>query len=241
MKRLFIILSFFFAPLLSAETIPFTYFHPPEGWLMSNPMHFKDGVKIGFVQSERKIFTPAISLSIEKIPCDEKTYIDAVKKNHRSDITKSVRELGLIQTKSGNAHLLQIDTKNTWGKIRILQAILVKDGYAYIETATCLKEDFLKINQDLLSSLKSLSIAADLPSTVDNQKELENKLNKLARSWKKYLVSAKGKKEDLFKESFFQRNQWVPFTEYITENYGDFGICWQILATQYVKDQLMSM
>ena len=181
----------------------------------------------------------AISLYIEKIPCDEKTYLDAVLKNHRSDITKSVRELGLLQTKSGKSHLLQIDTKSNWGKIRILQSILVKDGYAYIQTATSLRKDFLKINQELLKSFQSLCVAEDLPSTLENHEEFDKKLTTLFKSWKKHLQTAKGEKEELFKANFFQRNQWVPFTEYITQNYEDFGICWQILAIQHVKEQLM--
>ena len=241
MKRFFWIASILLTSLLSSEEKPFSFFRPPPGWLMSNPMHFKDGVKIGFVQSERKIFTPAISLSIEKIPCDEKTYIDAVKKNHRLDITKNIRELGLIETKSGKAHLLQINTKNSWGNICILQAILIKNGYAYIETATCLREDFTKINEELLNSLKSLVIAPDLAASIENHEELDKKLASLKTSWKKYLSTAKGKKEELFKEKFFQQNQWVPFTEYIIKNYEGFGICWQLLAIQYVKEELMNL
>lgn len=239
MKRFLILCSIFLTCTLYANEPQFSFFQPPEGWLMSNPMHFNEGLKIGFVQSERKIFTPAISLFIEKIPCDEKTYIDAVKKNHRADITKSIRELGLLQTKSGKSHLLQIDTKSNWGKIRLLQSILVKDGYAYIQTATCLREDFLKINQELLKSLQSLCVAEDLPSTLENHKEFDTKLASLFTTWKKYLQTAKGEKEELFKANFFQRNQWVPFTDYITQNYEEFGICWQILAIQYVKEQLM--
>ncbi|CCB89374.1 hypothetical protein [Simkania negevensis] len=241
MKRFLLLCFLFFSSLLCSNQPQFTFFQPPEGWLMSNPTHLEDGLKIGFVQSQRKIFTPAISLYIEKIPCDEKTYLNAVLKNHRSDITKSIRGLGLLQTKSGKSHLLQIDTKSNWGKIRILQSILVKEGYAYIQTATCLREDFLKINQELLKSFQSLCVADDLPSTLENHEELDKKLATLLTSWKKHLQTAKGEKEDLFKANFFQRNQWLPFTEYITHNYAEFGICWQILAIQYVKEQLMRM
>lgn len=241
MKQLLLVWAILIGSVLFSENAPFPFFEPPHNWQMSNPIHFTDGVKIGFVQSERKIFTPAITLSLEKIPCDEKTYIETVKKNHRSDITKRVRELGLLETKSGKAHLIQIDMKNNWGKIRILQSILVKDQVAYIQTASCLREDFLKIHQDFLSAFRSLTVADGLLSSLSNHQELEDKLEKLTVSWKKYISSAKGKKEELFKESFFQKNQWGPFTDYVTKKYAENGICWQILAIQYIKDQLMSM
>ena len=172
---------------------------------MSNPAYFKDGIKIGFVQSQKAIFTPAITLCIEPFSCGEKTYLRSVKNNHRSDITKSVRDLGFLQTKSGKARLFQIDTKNSWGKIRILQSILLKDGIAYIQTASCLRKNFLKIHQDFLKSFQTLSISDDLISSLENQQEFEKKLQSLNLSWKKYLSSAKGRKEDLFKGSFFQK------------------------------------
>lgn len=241
MKRFLVVSILFLSSVLYCDQSQFSFFQPPPDWLMSNPKDFKDGVKIGFVASKRKIFTPAITLTLEKIPCSEKTYIEIVKKNHKSDITKDVRELGLLQTKSGSAHLLQIDTKNTWGKVRILQAILVKEGVAYIQTASCLREDFLKIHRDLLDSFNSLSVSDDLVSSLKEKKDFEERMESLFRSWRKHLRTAKGEKEVLFKGSFFQKNQWGPFTEYITKNHSDCGICWQILAIQYVKEKLMDM
>lgn len=236
-----ILLTSFLAASCPVEKPPFAFFQPPKGWLISDPTNFEDGVKIGFVQSKRKIFTPAMSLAIEKVSCDQKTYVEAVKKIQLSDMTKNVSELGLIETKSGKAHLLQIETKNSWGKVHILQAILIKDGYAYIQTTSCLSEDFLKLHETFLNSLNSLSITSSPFAIIEQDEDLDKKIHDLKTCWKKHLKTTREIKEDLFKGNFFQKNQWIPFTEYLTKHYTNLGICWQILVIQHIKDELMNL
>ena len=243
MKQLLIPLFFllFRTPLSSqahSQSHPFAFFNPPPGWVVSNPC-FLGKVKIGFIKSKRETFAPAISLLIEKISCSEKEYVDGTKKIHRSDPTQDVRTLGLIETKSGQAHLFQIDTENSWGRTHILQAILIKEGFAYVQTATFLKEDFLSLSDQILKSFKSLLVMPTPFSHIENHQEMTKKFNYLNSFWKRHCKEAGKSKEELFKDPLFQKKHWLPFVESIVKSDKNFRICWQILATQYMKEELM--
>jgi len=228
-----------FSAVLHANQFPFAFFDPPSGWFLSPSRHFEDGVKIGFVESKKKIFSPSITLSIEKISCSEEEYLKNVKTAHSFDRIKDVRVLGIFETNSGKAHLLQIDTKHPWGDIRMLQALLIKQGYAHIHTAACLKTDFAKIRDQLLKSFQSLRVSFDFFSTVHDNKKLENSFNYLKMAWKDYAESERNHGKGSFRKDLFQKTQWLPFIEVIKKDYADLGICWQILAIEYLKEELV--
>ena len=213
MKKLFLfLLPLIFSMTTQAKEPFFPVMTPPKGWLISDPTLFEEGVKIGFVQSQRKIFTPAISLSLEKIRDTAlKDYLKVVRKLHETNPRNRYHELGYLETKSGKAHLSQIDMTNQWGDIRILQAIILHDGYAVIQTATALKKDFAKVQDNFLESFRSLTLSPDLLASLGDSagaKQLKRKLETLKISWKKYCSSSSGKKEALFVSDFFQKNQW---------------------------------
>ena len=224
---------------LCADPVPFAFFEPPTGWTMTSSRPFKEGMKIGFVESKRRIFAPSISLSVEKISCSEKEYLTSVQRAHGFDHAKEVRLLGTFETRSGRADLFQIDMKHTWGEIRILQAILIKEGYAHIQTAACLKSEFAKICDQLLKSFQSLRISSDFFSTIRNRKKLENSFNCLKMAWKRYSQGGDEKGADLFRERLFREDQWVPFVDSVKRDYRDLGICWQMLAIEHLKEELI--
>ena len=237
------LLSFsFFFPFIFLESYqpsPFAFFSPPSHWLIASPEKQNSDIKIGFIASKRKVFTPALSFAVEKID-HPLTYLKAVKSHHLKNRFHTLTDLGEFETKSGKAHLFQIEVKNNWGNIRILQSILIRDQKAYILTGSCLKKDFQEISQLFLQSFRSLTLAKDVFSSIGTENPLTIKISDLKKSFSKYLLSAKGCKEDLFETRFFQDNQWEPFLEAVKQYGQDLGICWQVLAIKEIKDHLIN-
>lgn len=225
---------------LSANEPFFVTFDPPKGWLIADPSQHQDGVRIGFIESKRKIFSPSITLSLEKVgSVDLKTYVKAVQKNYEANRFDRFQELGNIQTRSSTGTLIQVDMKNHYGEVRLLQAITVHNGYAIIHSAAVLKSDFLSTHESLLSSFKSLVIYPTVAASC-NHLHLEEKIDGVTKCWKKYRKTSKGDNKTLFKSSFFQNNQWKPFVSYMENELNSQGSCWQLLAIKYIKETLLT-
>lgn len=228
MKWLFLLLPFF----LCAQEPFFAHFEAPKGWQIADPSKYGRGVKIGFIASKRKIFTPSMTLTLEKVgKTSLETYLKVIEKHNQHN---HYRELGSLQTKNGPARLIQLDIKNQWGVIRVLQAISVYEGYAIIHAASVLKEEFLSVHEKLLASFKSLEV-----SPIWRDPDLEKKLTPLTTCWKKHCATSKGDRESLFATPFFQSNHWKPFVNYVEKELKLKGSCWQFLAIKYIQQSLL--
>ena len=219
-NRLFFLLFILFSTsLLQAEETIFAFFTPPKEWKISAPSLFKDGVKIGFVHPKKQDFPPSITLSLEHIKdVPLKTYLKAVKKNYEKDLKIRYRELGFLTTSLGEAHLAQIEISKPWGEIRTLQTILIKDGYALIQTGVCKKEDLMDVHEDFLSTFRSLSSAENFLESLDSSPKRETLEQKIAN---------------------LSEKNWLPFVNYITKTFEKEGPCWQFLALQTIKEGLL--
>ncbi|MEM8727207.1 MAG: hypothetical protein AAGE99_00610 [Chlamydiota bacterium] len=238
MKRLLYLLLFL--PLFLPATEPFFItLDPPKGWLIADPSQYRDGMKIGLIESKKKNFSPSISLSLEKVgKVALKTYIKAVRKNYETNRSNRLQELGTIRTRSGCGTLIQVDMKNRYGEIRLLQAIIVHDGYAVIQSAAVLKDDFLSTQASILSSFESLVIYPSIVASCHHP-PLEEKIADITHCWKKYRKTSTADNETLFKSSFFQDNQWKPLVSYIGNELKSQGSCWQFLAIKHMKETLL--
>ncbi len=217
----------------------FTTFTPPEKWLIADPLKLEKPIQIGFVESSKKIFSPSLTLSYEKIgKTTLKTYLAAVKKNYAADWTSTCQELGTLNTSLGKASLLQIEMKNAWGNVTLLQAISLYEGFALIQTAACLQEDFLRLHETFLNSFKSLTVYPSLVGSIDNP-TFATKIATLRNCWEKHTATSKDDPHDLFTSPFFQNNQWKPFVSYIEGELKDQGPCWQFLAIRHLKESLL--
>jgi len=230
MKYLF----FFLFPLFLWATEPFfATFDPPKGWKISDPSKYEKGVQIGFIESDKRIFTPSLTLTYEKVGnIDLKTYLNAARQN------LGFQELGKIKTKSGEGVLIKVDLKKGFGEICLLQAISIHQETAIIHTASCLKEDFLKVHETLLNSFKSLTIYPNLISSCPNT-SFKEKVEGMLKCWKKYSATSNDSHQVLFASPFFQTNQWKPFVNYVEKELDSQGSCWQILAIHYLKEILI--
>lgn len=239
MKKLLIILFLSLTSLVAASPPFFPTFTPPKGWLIADPSKLEEDVQIGFIESTHKLFSPSITLTLEKVGnTDLSTYLEAVINHYKADRTNTCRELGSLTTSIGKSSLLQIDMKNQWGNIRVLQAITIQNGYALIHTAVCMKEDFNRVSETFLNAFKSLSTSPSVIESIDNS-TFRTKVKDLQTSWNKYTKTTKGSPQTLFNSAFFQNNQWIPLVTYIEKDLAKEGACWQFLALKFIKDSLM--
>ncbi len=224
---------------------PFAHFTPPKGWLVSDPKLCKREVKIGFIQSKKKVFSPAISLTIEKVGnISLETYLRAVCNNYARRPQHRYRDIGSLKTKSGAARLLLIDKQSQWGALKIMQAILIYQGYALIQTATALKEDFPLVRSQILASFRSFAAFQALTDSLvepNQQALLATKIATLQREWKVCQKKYRKKGSSLFLNPLFQHNVWQPFVNDLTATFKDQNPCWQVLAIQSIRTSLLRL
>lgn len=229
----------FLTPFLSATEPFFVTFDPPNGWLIADPTQHQEGIRIGFIESRKKVFSPSITLSLEKVgKTDLKTYLKAVQKNFEADRFNKFQELGSFDTQNSVGTLVQVDIKNQFGEIRLLQAITIYNGYAIIHSAAVPKDRFLSIHEKILNSFKSLNIQPTVAASC-HCPLLQTKIDEMMKCWKKYRKTSKGDLATLFKSPFFQNNQWKPFVDYIEKELNSQGSCWQLLAIKHIKETLL--
>lgn len=135
------------------------YVMPPKGWeCINDKAQLPAKVELVLIGTGKGQFTPSINLATEKTELTIEAYIKLAKDYHESQGETLCRSLGTLETREGQAHLLQIDRKTGWGIVRFVQAALIKDGCAYVITATCLQEDFNEFASQFLKSIQSFAI-----------------------------------------------------------------------------------
>lgn len=215
----------------------FALFDPPKGWLISDPSKYEVGVKVTLVASKKRLFTPSLTLSIEKIgSATIEDYTRALEKIYQQD---TFLKLGTFETTAGKSHLFQIDRESGWGQIRVLQAITLQKQYAVIQTGVCLKKEFLDYHQLFLKTFKTLHTYPSIEASCPHL-SIKEKIDPIRKCWKKLCTTSKDSKETLFASPFFQNNQWKPFVKYVETTLEFQGTSWQFLATNYLRETLFS-
>ena len=242
---------FFFCINLYSE--PFYYFVPPTKWQVVDPEALSKRVKIGFVCHSNKSFPPSINLALEKIDITQAEYIQIVKKLHQADASNQWRDLGFLKTQSGNAHLGQLDTKNHWNQLKMLQSILVKDGYAFIMTGVARKKDFTKFQDEFLKMFRSLTVTKDLYSSIEDPKKKvllieqmtqlkEDCLSQVSEAFSKPNLNEDDKfvmLSHLFSEKSFYKKYLLPFEQFLDKYYSREGLYWQIHVIHQLQDEII--
>lgn len=134
---------------------------PPKGWeCIDDPAQLPQKVKVIYVgkKGANNPFTPSINVAREETSLPIGEYVILAKAYHEGQRDTRCTRLGKLKTEAGATELLQIDRTSQWGAIRFIQAILIKNGEAYVVTATCLKEDFSSLSSQLLKAIQSLTI-----------------------------------------------------------------------------------
>lgn len=147
--------------MLSIFLAAFCLFSPPEGWEIADSKMPSRRAVIGFVDKRKSGFCPSLNLTQEKMTIPISEYLAIVQKNCRAKKLKW-RQLGTIDTLSGKAHLVEIETTTKFGPSRLLQAILPYEDQVFILTAGALKKDFGKQAPIIEKALRSMQVEKDL-------------------------------------------------------------------------------
>ncbi len=215
--------------LWGAEKI--CYFTPPKNWSDANPKLLSSSVKMGYFGKGNENFHPSINLAVEQVDdVTLKEYLKIVKEIHQSNRSTVWRDLGAFHTKAGKAHLTEISMKHQVGEIKMLQIILITEGFAYILTGSSLKEDLPSFRKDFISAFRSTSLTDDLYAPL--QQEQQNTLKALIESTKASYI-------DTQLTSDQKKKKLLNFHSHVVEKYQDMGQYWQYLVIKDLHDLLV--
>lgn len=161
-RSLYLLFLVLISPMALWGNPPFPYLtSPPKGWeCINDPAQLPTKVKVIFIGPGHgnSQFTPSLNVACEetRLPIDE--YVSMAKMYHEKQAGTRCTPLGTINTPAGVARLMQIDRPSQWGDVRFIQAMLIKDGDAYVATATCLKSDFSVLSTQIFKALQSFNI-----------------------------------------------------------------------------------
>lgn len=185
-------------------------FTPPSGW---QPLKPKDlsRTQIGFAKKGSSYFNPSINLATEKVDCDLKEYLKAVKQIHLSGPNTRWSDLGNIEMKAGVGRLTEVRKPSPCGEIVLLQSIFLKGDTAYILTAAVLKKELISCQKEILSSFRSLELTPNLWSAIKDEDLKDQLLSHFEPN---------------------QKNRWDSFQQLIEKKTSDLGAYWQYIALQ---------
>lgn len=214
MKRslfnLFLLLPF----LVFGSPIP--YFIPPEGWDCVQSQKIDPYIQIAFLGKGKSDLRPSLNLAIEETDVPLKEYLKAVRKIHETEMKVQWRDLGAFTFKSGKGRLAEITSPSPLGDVKMLQGILVQEGYAYILTGAVLKEEFSTWQNPILNALHSLALVPDLFSAIADPAQ-RNNLQETFHSF------------DHLSTDQERQTQWSRLQKTILDDYASMGSHWQIL------------
>lgn len=166
--KIIAILSLYLAISLQAAT---PIFCPPKGWKpVSSP---SPKIASSFLLKTKKNFSPSLNFTIEEFSGTAEQYLSSLEKLYTNHSDHRFRRLGLLQTKTGNAHLTSLDMSTPAGKIRILQSILFKDEKVYILTGALAIEDFGSYQEELIKTFSSITFIDQLEQYIQSDKKKE--------------------------------------------------------------------
>jgi hypothetical protein len=144
-----------------AQTVQFT---PPAGWRSIDAAQLPRNVKAMVVGQGSTDFPPTMNLGIEAFTGSLEDYLKIVKKINDSQ-NASWKNLGEIETEAGTASLSQVELTRNYGKVRLVHAILVKDGFAYILNGAASASEFTSYYPEFLKAMRSLRLTTLEPVT----------------------------------------------------------------------------
>jgi hypothetical protein len=226
-------------------------FVPPPGWHQADSNALPPHVKFMVVGKGSTAFPPSMNLSVEPFKKGLNAYLKIIKSINESQ-GYEWKDLGMIKTQAGTASLSQVDTKTEWGDLRLMHAVLHKNGHIYILTASALKNEFSKFYKEFFAAMQSLRVNKDIFEMIPTPQRkafLKKSCEQLKNQWNT-LVAQKQKespnvpvetlKEEIFQGDLFQTGTWKPFKDMIAQKFSDLGPDWQAVMLQKTEDELFN-
>lgn len=235
MRIIFFILSFFCTlnadesvlgkQYLEAMEEPEAFiFIPPQGWLAADPKILPQSVKAMVVGKSEKNYPPSINIGMEPFEGSLKSYLKNIKMINESQ-NAIWKDMGQISTESGQASLSSVDMNTEWGDVRLLHAIMIKYGTAYIMTCASLKDEFSHNYKDFLQAMRSMKINKDVFEMVGHP-EMRAKLMNNVQKLKKDCTTLN--KEDCLKT----------FSETLDKDFAQLGPKWKDCMLAKAKQEI---
>lgn len=151
------------------------FFLPPDKWQCAHLQNVSPHLEVGFIAPfETAGFHPSLNLAKEEIDVDLKAYLKAVKEVHLAQPETTWRDLGRFKMKAGEGRLTEIQQNlPNWGAVKILQSIFIKDKTAFILTAAMLKDDFSRLQKEVLEAMRSFDVAPSLFAPIQDPQQKE--------------------------------------------------------------------
>ena len=172
---------------------PIGLFIPPEGWECVQSRDFPKTIQVGFLKKSSTAFKPSLNLATERVSVSFKEYLAAARRVHEQELHVEWRDLGDFLCRAGKGRLIEIRSASPCGEVKMLQAILVQDGFAYVLTGAARKEDFPLERKEILRSLRSLWVVPDLFAAIGDlnkrtilEQALDSSEENRERAWKSY-------------------------------------------------------
>jgi hypothetical protein len=218
-------------------------FIPPKGWRAADQKDLSPHVKVLVIGPKlQNDMPPTMNLMIEPYDGTLKSYLKNVKKINDSH-GEDWKDLGSLKTKAGDASLSQVEVRSKWGGEKLMHAIIVRNGYAYVLTATAAKAEFGRFYQQFYNALRSLQIydnVLDLIEAPEKRASLENAYATMLMAFEQKLQGMPSGKEEIFQSADFQNNYWKPFVNMLQRDYAALGQEWQNTVLIDLKEQLMN-
>ncbi len=136
---------------------------PPKGWdTIDDPDQLPKKIKLACIGKSKHSFTPSINIAVEETSSSLENYMREAKLYHEAQKNTQCSALGKLATHAGQAELLQIDTMTQWGRVRFIQAIMIKEKIAYVITATCLFDEFSSLSSPIFKSIQTFNFVEPL-------------------------------------------------------------------------------
>jgi hypothetical protein len=201
------------------------YFLPPEGWDCVQSPKLSEHVQIGFLGKGSSEFRPSLNLATEETTLSLKDYVKAVKEIHEQELQMNWRDLGEFTFRAGKGRLGEITGSSPFGELKMLQGIFLSQGTAYILTAAAHKDDFTKDRSSLVSAIRSLALATDLFSVIDDHA----KKSQLQKRFDSYPGLASEEE---------RQKEWDLLQKTVLKNYASLGSYWHFLVLKEGHKQI---
>ncbi|MGH2612222.1 MAG: hypothetical protein ACRDFB_04130 [Rhabdochlamydiaceae bacterium] len=207
------------------------FFIPPKGWEIANPEILAPRVHICFLGKTSKGLAPSINLATEPVNVSLESYVEEVRKIHSADPNSRWRDLGKYKTLLGAGRLTELETPTEGGMARMVQLIVLKEGVAYVLTASAIKEEFSKYYKTFDQVLGSLQSTSNL---IESYPYKKNQLKKLIEELDQKFINSGSD----FNSESFQKESWKPFENKIINDFTEMGPYWQILLLKELQTSI---
>ncbi len=154
-------------------------FVPPKDWRIADEKALSPHIKILVIGPKiQNEMPPTMNLMIEPYSGTLKSYLKNVKKINDTH-GDAWKDLGTLKTKAGDASLSQVEIRSKWGGEKLMHAIIVRNGFAYVLTATAAKNEFGRFYQQFYNAFRSLQIYENLDEELQNVELIDLKDNLL--------------------------------------------------------------